>query len=190
MNDNCQFSIVTKKYLKTFHCILDEMIHGMTEAGLSKSISYNFMVQMIPHHKAAIEMSRNLLQYTTDIPLQNIALGIIEEQTKSIENMEKILCSCKSLRNCDRSLWQYEQNMDCIMETMFSEMGNAQSTNNINDNFMREMIPHHQGAIKMSELTLQYDICRELVPILNAIITSQKKGVREMQELLGKRCNC
>lgn len=190
MNDNCQLSIVTNEYLKTFRCILDKMIHGMTEARLTDSISYNFMVQMIPHHRAAIEMSRNLLQYTTDIPLQNIALGIIEEQTKSIADMEKILCSCKKLQNCERNVWQYQQKMDCIMQTMFSEMKNAGSNNNINQNFMREMIPHHEGAIKMSETTLQYDICPELVPILNAIISSQKKGVMEMQTLLRGGCTC
>lgn len=190
MNDNCQFSIVTKEYLKTFHRILDEMIHNMTEARLATSISYNFMVQMIPHHRAAIEMSCNLLKYTTDISLQNIALGIIDAQTKSIEDMEKILCSCQKFRNCERDLWQYQKKMDHIMQTMFSEMGNARSTNNINDNFMQEMIPHHEGAIKMSETTLQYNICPELVPILNAIISSQKKGVMEMQELLHSGCSC
>lgn len=184
MNNDCQFSIVTKEYLKTFHCILDRMICGMTEARLSNSISYDFMVQMIPHHRAAIEMSQNLLKYTTDIPLQNIALGIIKEQTQSIADMEEILCSCKRLTNCNSDLCQYQQKMDRIMDTMFSEMENARTTNNINDNFMHEMIPHHEAAIKMSETTLQYNICPDLEPILTAIITSQKKGVLEMQALL------
>ena len=39
---------------------------------------------MIPYHEAAIEMSKNILQYTAFIPLQNIAQGIIEKQTQSI----------------------------------------------------------------------------------------------------------
>ena len=85
-----QLSIVTDKYLTCFNNILDQMIQQMNSAQLSNSISYNFIVQMIPHHKAAIEMSCNLLQYTTLVPLQEIALNIIEEQTKSIENMEAI----------------------------------------------------------------------------------------------------
>ena len=85
-----QLSIVTDKYLTCFNNILDQMIQQMNSAQLSNSISYNFIVQMIPHHKAAIEMSCKLLQYTTLVPLQEIALNIIEEQTKSIENMEAI----------------------------------------------------------------------------------------------------
>ena len=65
-----------------------------------------------------------------------------------------------------------------ITQTMFSQMCNACSDNNINADFMREMIPHHQGAIKMSKNVLQYPICPELDSILQAIITSQEKGVR------------
>ncbi|MGN0557027.1 MAG: DUF305 domain-containing protein, partial [Acutalibacteraceae bacterium] len=70
------FSDVTKKYLCRFYEILDTMIEKMTCAELTDSLSHNFIVQMIPHHQAAIEMSENLLQYTTFVPLQKIAQNI------------------------------------------------------------------------------------------------------------------
>ena len=184
MHRQYRFSHVTERYLDSFQCILSDMIQGMTSAEESCSISQNFIVQMIPHHRAAIEMSENLLQYTTCIPLQDIAESIIAEQTKSIENMQKILCTCQNMTNCTPELLEYRRQTECIMQTMFSEMGIARSTNNINGNFMREMIPHHQGAIRMSRNALQYPICRELVPILQAIITSQERGVMQMQRLL------
>ena len=56
----------------------------------------------------------------------------------------------------------------------------------IDVNFMREMIPHHEGAVRMSENALRYPICPELIPILQAIVTSQRRGVRQMEQLL--RC--
>lgn len=67
---------------------------------------------------------------------------------------------------------------------MFTQMKNACSANNINADFIREMIPHHEGAIRMSQNVLLYDICPELIPILDSIIKSQKKGVCEMKKLL------
>lgn len=190
MNHSCQLSNVTKHYLKNFQCILNEMIENMTQVRLSDSVSHDFIVQMIPHHKAAVEMSRNLLKYTTNLPLQDIALNIIKEQTESIANMEKILCSCDKVRNCERILCQYQQKMDHIMNAMFCEMKDAPVVNNINENFINEMIPHHKGAVSMSELTLTYDICPDLKPILESIITSQKKGVIQMQKLLKEGCTC
>lgn len=182
----CRLSNVTKEYLETFQTVFDNMIQGMTEAELNDSISHNFIVQMIPHHLAAIEMSRNLLKYTTDIPLQDIALGIIEEQTKSIEDMRKIECTCSMLTNSEQMRRSYECRTGQIMQAMFRKMREACSDNDINADFMREMIPHHQGAIAMSETALLYDICPELIPILRAIIVSQQRGVRQMQRLL--RC--
>lgn len=179
-----KLSNAAKDYLSEFYCILDRMIQGMTQAELTDSISYNFIVQMIPHHQAAIEMSENILKYTTWVPLQNIATQIITEQTKSIENMEKIKCTCGQLCNPRQDLCLYQRRVNQIMDTMFCEMEHARSSNQINGNFLREMIPHHRGAVKLSETTLQYDICDGLVPILNSIIVSQKRGIRQMTELL------
>ena len=181
-----QFRDATRKYMCRFDEILDTMAAGMICAQINGSISHNFIVQMIPHHRAAIEMSENLLQYTTFVPLQRIAQNIVNEQTKSIENMQSVLPHCAQLSNSEKDLCLYDRRFRQITQTMFSQMRNACSNNNINANFMREMIPHHQGAIQMSKNVLQYPICPELDPILQAIITSQEKGVREMRRLL--RC--
>lgn len=186
VNRQCRLSNVTNDYLTTFHCILDNMIQGMTEAELTDSISYNFIVQMIPHHRAAIEMSRNLLKYTTFIPLQDIAAQIIKEQTQSIENMRRIVRTCGRTDNCEQDVCRYQEKTGQIMKVMFCHMENACTSNQLNANFMREMIPHHRGAVQMSENALKYPICPELVPILEAIITSQKRGICQMTQLL--RC--
>lgn len=186
MNQQCRLSNVTKDYLTEFYCILDEMIKNMTSAELTSSISYNFIVQMIPHHQAAIEMSRNILKYTTNISVQDIADRIISEQTKSIENMRNIEYFCKRYENSEQDLCLYQRRMDQIMKTMFSDMKSSRVTNQINCNFMWEMIPHHMGAVEMSENTLMYNICPELKPIIQAIIVSQRHGIEQMQTLL--RC--
>jgi len=186
MDKSCVLSSVTKDYLTAFHCILDEMIRDMTGAELTGSISQRFIVQMIPHHRAAIEMSRNILKYTTCVPLQEIAEGIIEEQTRSIANMEKALCCCSQQANCERDVELYQRRVDQILQAMFAGMEGAPACNDINADFMREMIPHHCGAVGLSENALRYDICPELKPILEAIITSQKRGVCQMRHLL--RC--
>ena len=70
------------------------------------------------------------------------------------------------------------------MQTMFIEMSETSFNNNIDVDFIKEMIPHHAGAIAMSKTTLKYDICPELRPILEAIIISQSKGIQELETLL------
>ena len=185
---SCEFSRNTQTYLNTFSCILDNMIKGMTCAELTNSISHNFIVQMIPHHKAAIEMSENILKYTTNLTIESIACNIIEEQTKSIANMEKVLSCCSNQRNSEQSLYEYQNTVNEICQNMFCKMRDAKSVNSVNCNFLREMLPHHEGAVAICEATLEYRICPELDPILESIITSQKRGICQMEELLGRLC--
>lgn len=184
MNQTCKFSQSTKNYLTRFYEILDEMITGMDSAELTDSISHNFIVQMIPHHRAAIQMSKNVLQYPICSPLQRIAENIITAQTASIDNMREVLERCSLCTSTSQDLCLYEHQFGIITQTMFEEMNTACSTNNISANFMREMIPHHMGAVRMSKNALRYDICPELCRILQAIISSQEKGIREMNSLL------
>ena len=156
----------------------------MTTPELTDSSSHNFIVQMIPHHQAAIEMSQNILKYTTCRPLHKIASGIITEQTESIRQMQDALACCSQCQNSERALCAYQSRIDRIIKTMFCGMSTAPRGNCLDATFMREMIPHHLGAIRMSENALRFPICKELTPILEAIISSQTKGVRQMRSLL------
>lgn len=184
MDNRYELSCAAERYLARFRSIRREMICGMTGASLTQSISHNFIVQMIPHHEAAIEMSRNILEYTDLIPLRSIAENIISSQTQSIANMRAIEARCGMLLNSQRELCLYQQCFRRIAQTMFFRMGAACADGQTNADFMREMIPHHEGAIAMSKNALRFSICTSLKPILNAIIVSQSRGVEEMQQLL------
>lgn len=188
MKRQCRLSNVTKDYLDTFHCVFENMTQTMKNARMTNSISYNFIVQMIPHHQAAIDMSRNILQYTTCVALQDIAMGIVEEQTKSIENMQKIVDCCSKYKNTQKELSLYQDRANHVMDAMISTMEHSCVTNQINADFLWEMLPHHRGAISMAENALSYNICPDLKPILSAIIRSQQKDIMQMQQVL--RCIC
>ncbi|OMF33755.1 DUF305 domain-containing protein [Paenibacillus sp. FSL H8-0548] len=190
MGSHNELSLVTKAYLDSFFNILNNMIREMTSVQLTNSISDIFIRQMIPHHAAAIEMSKNILRYTTNLELQSIALHIIAEQTKSIMNMRDIQQKCSLITNTDYERSQYMNRFGEISKTMFYEMGSAPITNGINANFVREMIPHHEGAVRMSHNALQFNICPMLKPILNAIITSQCEGIKQMKQLLARLDCC
>ena len=178
----------TEKYLQKYNRILTEMIRGMEEARLKDSISYNFIVQMVPHHLAAIEMSENLLAYCPIPALKEIAEGIITEQTRGIGDMLEIEEECEACRNTPCQLNKFQGRINQIKQLMFFQVRHACADNNISCNFMREMIPHHMGAVRMSKAALEYEICPGLVPILQSIITSQEHGIMQMRELMRKNC--
>lgn len=173
-----------KQYINTFYAILRNMIVGMMSVTPGTSISNNFIMQMIPHHRGAIQMSRNVLKYTRDEQIKNIACSIISEQTKSIADMQKIFRNCQCYQNSECDVMQYQTEFQMIATEMYDRMSKAKTGKNIDLNFLYEMIPHHEGAIGMSQNTLEYCICPELKPILHTIIISQCKGVEQMKDLI------
>lgn len=184
METNCNASTDTGVYLAKFYSILSDMVTAMTAVQSGNSISQDFIERMIPHHEAAIAMSKNILDYTKNDRLRAIAENIISEQIKSIENMKMISEAAAKIINCSCDIKNYGCRVENIMRTMFSRMRNACATDCIDADFIREMIPHHMGAVCMSELALKYCIYTELRPILQNIISSQKKGIAQMQCLL------
>ena len=159
MDSEYKLSNVTETYLDTYNTILNTMINEMTSVPLTNSISNNFIEQMIPHHQAAIEMSQNILKYTTNLEVQDIASNIISSQTKSIANMRAAQPFCRMVTNNNYELAIYMREFEMIAQTMFFEMASAPVTNGVNANFLREMIPHHEGAVRMSNNALQFNIC-------------------------------
>ncbi len=178
-----------KEYNEEYRRILDEMIRKMTGAQLTGNVSLNFIRQMIPHHRAAVQMSENLLKYRGSGPLAKIAENIITEQTNGISELEKAERKCRNSVSSDCVLYRYGKENDIILCDMFSEMTDAVSDGNIECDFIREMVPHHLGAVRMSENALKSGVCRELVPILTSIIRNQKHGIMQMRRM-SRRLAC
>ena len=186
---NQKIIMMARKYLTRFDEILNQMADRMLSQEVTNSITINFIRCMIPHHEAAIYMSENLLNYTRYEPLQKIAKGIIEMQTKGIEQMKDIEKTTYGFRNTPRDVNTYIENYLSITKNMIEKMKNSHRCININLDFVNEMIPHHEGAIKMCNNLLQYYIDPRLKNVADTIISEQSKGVRELKEVQKNLCS-
>ena len=183
------FSNVTKTYLSNFYDILDQMEEGMTSAALQDSVSYNFIVQMIPHHQAAVRMCRNLLQYSDDGAVRRLAQRITDQQTQGLQAMEGLLPDCGQPANPQMDLRLCHRRTELILRELFSQMGSAPEGNRLDLVFLRQMIPHHLGAARMAQNTLRYQVATGLAPVLRSTIDTHCKEVRQMRALL-RRMGC
>ncbi len=177
-----------KRYLNRFDQILSQMANKMLTRDIIGNITIDFIECMIPHHQAAIYMCENLLQYTDYEPLEKIAKGIIEMQTRGIEQMKEIAKTTSGYCNTPRDVNHYMAKYYEITKNMIYRMKNSPRCVNINLSFVNEMIPHHEGAIAMCNNLLQYKIDPRLIDVADTIIKEQSEGVRQLEEIRNSLC--
>lgn len=184
----CRMSDLNK-YLRRFEEILCQMANKMITRTSVSDITLDFIECMIPHHQAAIYMCENLLKYTECEPLQKIANNIIQTQTQGIQQMQEIAQTTCGFVNSQRDVNCYISNYFSITRNMICRMRNSCECENINLNFINEMIPHHEGAISMCQNLLKYCIDPRLKQIAESIIKEQSEGVEQLKKVRCMICN-
>lgn len=71
------------------------------------------------------------------------------------------------------------------MDRMMADM-DVPPTGDVDRDFIRMMIPHHQGGVDMAEALLRYGENAELKALAHAIIDVQKKEIALMQRIEGE----
>ena len=77
-------------YMRTYFEITRNMIEKMRNAPKCDNINLDFTNEMIPHHKGAIEMCKNLLKFRIDPRLSKVAQSIISEQSKGVSELNDV----------------------------------------------------------------------------------------------------
>ena len=76
-----------------YQAAMDKMHREMMAMKYTGNADVHFVRAMIPHHQAAVDMARVLLDYGKDPQLRKMAQNIITSQTKEIDEMENWLAA-------------------------------------------------------------------------------------------------
>jgi len=137
-----------------------------------------FLAMMIPHHQMAVDMARIEVDRGSDPETVTLARTVISDQQKEIAQM----------RN-----WYQERYGSAppsmpmsgamAMMGMGMDMDELRTTKEPDRAFLRMMVPHHAGALLMSDMVLAGSPSNEVRGLARRIVAAQSREIGTMQEM-------
>ena len=156
-------------------------MHKDMMAGMSANdADVAFAKSMLAHHQGAVAMAETQLKYGKDEQMNQLAKDIIAAQQKEIEQMQKWLNShpdTEAQPNTQAMQQAYEQSMG----PMNSDMMSASQDSDADMAFAKGMLAHHQSAVAMAKVQLEYGQDEQMHKLAKDIIKTQQNEIEKMK---------
>jgi uncharacterized protein (DUF305 family) len=161
----------------------DQMNHSeMKSSPNAANAPYDlqFLDTMIAHHQGAVEMAKMAEKKAGHAELKKLAGNIIAAQEKEIDSMkswrEKWFAGDAPAMNM-KMAGMNDSMKDMDMTKLGSLTGNA-----FDLEFIKQMIPHHEGAVIMAKEAQQKSQKPEIKTMAEAVIRDQEAEIKQMKE--------
>jgi uncharacterized protein (DUF305 family) len=140
----------------------------------------DFVMLMVPHHQGAIDMAAVETKYGTDPTIRALTQAIAKGQQPEIDQMLAWQKAHVAARTIDADIVHaaFAAANDAMMNGM---MGDSMAhSGNADVDFVKMMIPHHQGAIDMANVELKYGSDPQLRTLAQNIVAAQATEIAQM----------
>jgi uncharacterized protein (DUF305 family) len=170
----------------TDHSKMDhsKMGHAMESSPGAAKAPYElqFIDTMIAHHQGAVDMAQLVNTRAQHAELKTLARSIIADQQKEMAQMRewraKLFGETAPAVNMDLP------GMRDGMHGMNLAKLDLLKANEFDLEFIRQMIPHHEGAVAMANDALAKDTNAEIKTLCEAIVKAQNAEIEQMKQWL------
>ncbi len=160
---------------------MDKMHRGMNIT-YTGDTDLDFVNGMIPHHQGAVDMAKVELKFGKDPKIMEFAKWIVFGQGEEIG----LMTTWAAGRNNAAAPKKETEEVGAYkvaMATMHCDMM-IDYTGDADLDFVRGMIPHHQGAVAMAAIELRSGSNQEIHKLASNIFNSQQQEIAMMKEWL------
>jgi uncharacterized protein (DUF305 family) len=160
--------------------IMHQMMDEMNAMQMTKDPDNDFAMMMMMHHQGAINMANAELKDGNDATMKDVAQMMITAQTAEITQLNTFLQGHAPHLNVP----EFDSKMMMGMEKMGRNADLQIINGNTDHDFAMLMIGHHQSAIEMAQMELDYGTHEEMKTMASKIIEEQQKEIKDLQEWL------
>lgn len=155
-----------------------QMMGGMDKL-TGKAFDRAFLSMMVPHHQAAVDMSKEILKTTRNAQVKAWANAIIKAQNTEIAQMNSWL------KSYGGAYPKMAASMNGMMTGMVSDIRKAAPANK-DRAFVKGMLPHHGSAIMMANMALMQSQNKNILKLARNIAQAQAQEMYDYQQFLLK----
>ncbi|MBK6749455.1 MAG: DUF305 domain-containing protein [Acidobacteria bacterium] len=158
------------------------MDHTMQSSPNAATAAYDlqFLDTMIEHHKGAVMMAGPATARALHPEIKTLATDIISSQQNEIGQMK--VWRDKWFPGAAAALNMEMPGMADSMKGMDMKILTIVSGNDFDLAFIKQMVPHHAGAVMMANDALQRSSKPEIKTLAAAIIKTQESEIKQMKE--------
>ena len=167
-----------------FLLMMDTMMIAMDAVGRGHSTDQEFILEMIPHHRGAIDMARYEIIHGKSFEMIQLAKSILAEQSSELSQMELWIKQHLATGEVPESpaLEAFGQ----CMETMMAQMPSSGKLTNTDYAFAAVMIPHHQAAVDMAGIILTHGTDLQALAFAKGLVSNEQIEIEQMHSYLKK----
>lgn len=149
---------------------------GRTLTRRGNGIDLFYVEQMIMHHASAVEMAQYALVHGESEYVRTLSANIISSQNVEVTTMRKIAAQLRAagIRPVSMGLTTEQMGMN-------HDMSHIVGARPFDPVFVDMMIPHHQGAITMSQVLFKRGTGIRTRQLAEQIVSSQTREIQEMR---------
>lgn len=157
-----------------------DMAHSTSGKGNAEDSM--FVTAMVPHHEGAVEMAKLAETRAKRPEVKAFAATILSSQAAEIARMKEMKkgmgdASHHGDGRSSSAMSDHEMGMD-------GDMGKLAKSRQFDRDFLEMMIPHHEGAVKMSRKAIDGGIDPEVKQLARSIVKSQQAEIDQMKRWL------
>ena len=158
---------------------------GTLEKASGKKFDIYWMSQMIAHHKIAVDMANFVLKNGKDAKVKKAAQDIVKTQSLEVTQMTGWLKSWYGSKPDAAQMKLMVTDMQPMVDASQGKMeGHDTPMGDPDQNFLENMIPHHQSAVDMARLALKKALRPELKTFAQGVIDLQSKEITQYKTWL------
>ncbi|WP_339880817.1 DUF305 domain-containing protein [uncultured Algoriphagus sp.] len=171
---------INEDFMNEMEAARMKMMENMHAVPMTMDPDVDFAEMMLPHHQGAVDMASIVLEYGEHENLLMLAQQTLEGNEASMARLNDFLEAHGAPVPQDGTGFMEE--MDMAMRKMDEVMKAMHYTNDPDYDFAEMMIHHHQSAIDMAKIELDYGVDENTRMEAQTIIEDQEAEIIELAQ--------